>query len=150
MTALAFSPDGSMDGGVGVSRVAFAGGDGSRRRRLPGMSERIHSLAFSKDGTLLVAAGGTPARFGEVQFWDARRGKCSLGDADRRHRVWRVAGAGWVAVAVGCADNTVRILEPRQARNCTRSAITRTGCSALCMARTASGSSRSAAIVRRS
>ncbi len=44
-------------------------------KRLPGLSERILSLAFSKDGTLLLAGGGTPARFGEIQFWELPAGK---------------------------------------------------------------------------
>ena len=38
--------------------------------RLPGLSERIHSLVFTPDGKTLAAVGGNPARFGEVQIWD--------------------------------------------------------------------------------
>ena len=48
-----------------------------RRSRLAGLSERILSLAFSADGTLLVAGGGTPARFGEIQIWDAAAGNAA-------------------------------------------------------------------------
>ena len=46
-------------------------------KRLPGLSDRILSLAFSSDGSLLVAGGGTPARFGEIQFWDLARANCA-------------------------------------------------------------------------
>src|SRR5262249_1893280 len=38
--------------------------------RLPGLSDRIHTILFSPDGTTLAAVGGSPARFGEVQIWD--------------------------------------------------------------------------------
>ena len=60
-----------------------------------GLSERILSLAFSKDGSLLAAGGGTPARFGEIQLWDVAVGQTApLHRADRRYRVRRFALAG--------------------------------------------------------
>ena len=42
--------------------------------RFVGESERILSLSLSADGRYLAAAGGSPARFGEVQIWDTRSG----------------------------------------------------------------------------
>jgi hypothetical protein len=33
------------------------------------LSDRIQALKFSRDSKVLVA-GGTPARFGEVELWD--------------------------------------------------------------------------------
>ncbi len=38
--------------------------------RLLGEAESIHALQLSPDGALLAAAGGSPARFGELQLWD--------------------------------------------------------------------------------
>jgi WD40 repeat protein len=39
---------------------------------LKGAPDAVRALAFSKDGSLLAAAGGLPARRGEVQIWDVR------------------------------------------------------------------------------
>src|SRR5579872_959052 len=113
ITALRFSPDGKLLAVSGNREVLLhdAGGSGIVKR-LPGKAERILSLAFSSDGSLLVAAGGTPARFGELQFWDPRAGtllKSVLSGSDT------VFGASLSPdakkVAVGCADNTVHVFE---------------------------------------
>src|SRR5439155_1412878 len=62
ITALAFSPDGKMLAVSGNRETLIHTLDGSAPpKRLPGLAERIFSLAFSKDGSLLVAGGGTPA-----------------------------------------------------------------------------------------
>ena len=82
ITALAYSPDGEVLAVSGYREVLLHKADGSGlKARLPGMSDRIQSLVYSPDGKILAAVGGTPARFGEVQFWDAREGK--LGHAAR-------------------------------------------------------------------
>ncbi len=75
ITALRFSPDGSEIAVSGNSEVLVHAVDGKAPpRRLIGSAERILSLAYSADGKLLMAGGGTPARFGEVQIWDAKSG----------------------------------------------------------------------------
>ena len=113
ITALRFSPDGKYLAVSGNREVLLhdAGGSGLVKR-LPGKAERILSLAFSSDGALLVAAGGTPARFGELQFWDPRTGnllKSVLSGSDT------LFGASispdTKKVAVGCTDNTVRAFD---------------------------------------
>ncbi len=38
--------------------------------RLLGEAESVNALQLSPDGRLLAAAGGSPARFGELQLWD--------------------------------------------------------------------------------
>ncbi|MEX2261124.1 MAG: c-type cytochrome domain-containing protein [Bryobacteraceae bacterium] len=40
---------------------------------LSGHAEAVRALAFSPDGRLLAAAGGLPARKGEVKIWDVER-----------------------------------------------------------------------------
>src|ERR1700730_16877414 len=75
ITALRFSPDGQTLAVSGNREVLLHRADGSGLvKRLPGKADRILSIAFSADGTLMIAGGGTPARFGEIQFWDPREG----------------------------------------------------------------------------
>lgn len=113
LTALAFSPDGKMLAVSGNREILLHTLDGSAPpKRLPGLSERILSLAFSQDGSLLVAGGGTPSRFGEIQFWELpavklRRSVVMTGDT-----VFGVSlSPDGARVAVGCTDNTVRIVD---------------------------------------
>ena len=40
---------------------------------LPASAEAVRAVAFSRDGKLLAAAGGLPARKGEVKIWDVAR-----------------------------------------------------------------------------
>jgi WD40 repeat protein len=113
ITGLAYSPDGKILAVSGYREVVLhdAAGGGIVAR-LVGLSDRIQSLEFSSDGKLLVAAGGTPARFGEVQIWD-------VGSRKLKHSVMLTSETVFGAslspdaskVAVGCADNTVRIVE---------------------------------------
>lgn len=42
---------------------------------LPGHAEQVRAVAFSADGKLLAAAGGLPARRGEVKIWDVEARK---------------------------------------------------------------------------
>lgn len=118
ITALTFSPDGSTVAVSAYREILLVPANGSApAKRLPGMSERIHSLAFSRDGSVLVAGGGTPARFGEVQFWDARAGKMTRSVTLTGDTVFGAALAPDAStVAVGCADNTVRILDAKSGK----------------------------------
>lgn len=70
ITALAVSPDGQLLAVSGYREILLHKSSGGLIARLPGISDRIHSLVFSPDGKTLAAVGGSPARFGEVQFWD--------------------------------------------------------------------------------
>ena len=71
ITAMAYSPDGSMLAVNGYHEILLHKPDGSGLiARLIGESPRIESLVFSKDGKELAACGGAPAEFGQVQIWD--------------------------------------------------------------------------------
>src|SRR5438132_375413 len=69
VTALAWSGNGKLLAVSGYREILLHDASGLIAR-LPGLSARIHSLAFSPEGSTLVAVGGDPARFGEVQIWD--------------------------------------------------------------------------------
>jgi mono/diheme cytochrome c family protein len=113
ITSLAFSPDGSMLAVSGNREVLLVPAEGGApAKRLVGMSERLHSLAFTSDGSTLIAAGGTPARFGEVQIWDVKSGKPLRSVSVTGDTVFGASLAPDASlVAVGCTDNTVRIIE---------------------------------------
>jgi WD40 repeat protein len=113
ITALRFSPDGSTIAVSGNREVLVHKADGSAIvHRLAGKAERILSLAFSKDGSLLIAGGGTPAQFGEVQIWDTREGKLLRSTSLTNDTVFGASLApDGSRIAVGCADNTVHVIE---------------------------------------
>ena len=117
INALAFSPDGKAFAVSGNREILIHSLDGASTgstppRRLPGLADRILSLAFSKDGSTLVAAGGTPARFGEIQIWDAGSGKLRRSLTLTGDTVFGASiSPDASTVAVGCTDNSVRIVD---------------------------------------
>jgi WD40 repeat protein len=113
VTALAYSPDGSVLAVAGYREVLLHKPDGSGIvGRLAGLSERIESLVFSPDGGTLLVAGGSAGRFGELQLWDWKDQKLIRSIIPSFDTVY---GASFSAdgkfIAIGCADNSSRILD---------------------------------------
>ena len=113
ITALRFSPNGKFLAVSGNREVLLHNADGSGlAKRLQGDAERILSIAFSSDGSLMAAGGGTPARFGEVQWWDTSEGKLLRAAKVSSDTVFGASlSPDGAKVAVGCVDNTVRAFE---------------------------------------
>jgi WD40 repeat protein len=80
--------------------------------RLIGLSERVQSLAFSPDGKLLAAIGGSPARMGEVQIWDVATHKLVRSQNVTFDTLYGAAfSPDGMLLAFGGADNTLRAIE---------------------------------------
>jgi WD40 repeat protein len=113
INALAFSSDGkklAVSGNREILIHSLAGD--APPQRLPGLSDRILSLVFSKDGSTLVAAGGTASRFGEIQIWDVGAGKLKRSLTLTGDTVFGASLSPDASrVAVGCTDNSVRIVD---------------------------------------
>ena len=123
LTALDFSPDGKLLAVSGYHEVLLyeVGAIGSDvaantaavklSARLVGLSERIQSNVFSPDGSELLVVGGSPARFGEVQFWNVAERKLRLsvpvGSDTLYGGCWSPDGQ---RVAFGGGDNSVRAI----------------------------------------
>lgn len=70
INALAYSPDGQFLAVSGYHEVLIHKVEGSEIvARLLGKSDRVESITYSPKGDILAVVGGSPARFGEVQFW---------------------------------------------------------------------------------
>ena len=117
-TALAFSPDGAVLAVSGYREVLVHKADGSGSvRRLVGQSQRIESLTYSPDGSILAVVGGSPGRFGEVQFWDAKTWKLRLAIRSTYDTLYGGAFTpNGKSFAFGCADNSARIVDVKSGK----------------------------------
>lgn len=113
INSLRFSPDGKSLAVSGNREILIhsLAQDGPPMR-LQGKAERILSLAYSKDGKILIAGAGTPARFGEVQVWDPASGKLLRSTTLTSDTLFGASLAPDASrIAVGAVDNTVRVIE---------------------------------------
>jgi len=113
ITAVAYSPDGSLLAVSGYHEILLHKAEGGLVGRLVGLSERVQSLAFSPDGKWLAATGGNPGRVGEVQIWEVAKKKLKLSLPITYDTVY---GASWshdgTKLAFGCSDNSLRVIDP--------------------------------------
>ena len=120
VTAIDFSPDGSLLAVTGFHEVLVFDVSGTSGRnapprlksRLVGLSERVERVRFSPDGTKLAVTGGNPARLGEVQIWSVADGSLLRSVPVTFDTVY---GGCWSPdgklLAFGCTDNTVRAID---------------------------------------
>ena len=122
ITALAFAPDGKTLAVSGYREVLIEKADGSGLlARLVGQSQRVEGLSFSPDGSVLACVGGSPGRFGEVQFWDATTHKLR---AAVRSTYDTLYGGAFTPdgkrFAFGGADNTARVVDVKDGKEALR------------------------------
>jgi WD40 repeat protein/mono/diheme cytochrome c family protein len=117
VTALRYSPDSKLLAVSGfhevlLHRVDGMGTDGQPVARLIGRAQRVTALEFSPDGAILAAVGGTPALFGEVQFWNVAdrtlKNSATFGPDTLFGAAFSSDGKYF---ACGGADNRARILK---------------------------------------
>jgi WD40 repeat protein len=112
ISAMAFSPDGSILAVSGYHEILLHRADGSGViARLIGESPRIESLAFSADGKQLAACGGSPAEFGQVQIWDVATHRATKTFNISTDELYGISfSPDAKSVAFGGADKTVHRL----------------------------------------
>jgi WD40 repeat protein len=70
---LAWAPDGKTIAFAAFKEVLLLDPTDAKLISLKGAADAVRAIAFSKDGSLLAAAGGLPGRSGEVQIWKDRK-----------------------------------------------------------------------------
>jgi WD40 repeat protein len=113
VTALAFSPDGSELAVSGYHEVTIGEAiNGTLKRRLKRLPERIHSFAWKADGSVLAVAGGAPGQWGELLLVDPQSGNIRAALATTSDVLLTTAFSPDAArLAAGGADNTIRLFD---------------------------------------
>ena len=122
VTALAFSPDGSLLVSSGYHEILFWNtADGSLVRRVKNMAQRTHAIAFNADGSLMAIAAGTPGRWGEVKLLNAETGElvADLGTMSDEMFDVKFSRDG-TKLAVCGADRTMRVYDVAQRKELRR------------------------------
>jgi len=110
--ALAWTEDGKQLASSGYHEALIWNEDGKLTRRVAGLPQRIHGLAFVEHDKKLALAGGTPGKSGEILV-------CDLGSTEAPRLLARLPDVA-VALALnkertllaaGGADNSIHVFE---------------------------------------
>ena len=69
ITALAPTPDGREILAGSQAGVFFTASANKPTKAMTTELDHVHQLAYSRDGSLLAVAGGSPGEFGSVELW---------------------------------------------------------------------------------
>lgn len=111
VNALAYRPGTAELATSGYHEVlVFDSGNGSLVRRIANVAERVLSIAFAPDGSLMAVAAGTPGRYGEIRVFDAESGELIEDLVSSADCFWDVAFSkdGSKLAAAG-SDRAVRV-----------------------------------------
>ncbi len=115
--SLAWSSDGQMIATGGYKEIRLLDAQGKVTAKLGGFQEAVRAVAFSKDGKLLIGAGGLPAQKGELKIWDVTSGKeiaTALGHADAIYAAAFSPDGKWIATA--SYDKLIKIWDTASAK----------------------------------
>jgi dipeptidyl aminopeptidase/acylaminoacyl peptidase len=91
-TSVAWRPDGAELAVAGYRQVQRVGmPEGAVVGRFDGLHDQVRSVAFSPDGTLVAAGGGTPGAFGEIVLYESATGQIRARLDGHRDYVYHVA-----------------------------------------------------------
>lgn len=112
ITALAMTPDGKGCVVGSQAGIRYRTLDRATMEPLATKLDHVHALAFSPDGKVLAASGGTPGESGVVELW-SWPGRKPLGRLEGHDDlvydvIWLKKGA---ALATAGADRTIRLWE---------------------------------------
>ena len=115
--SLAWRGDGEMLAIGGYKEVRLLDAQGKATGKLVGFQEAVRAVAFSKDGKLLLSAGGLPAQKGELKIWDVASGKeiaIAYGHADAIYAAAFSPDGKWIATA--SYDKLIKIWDTASAK----------------------------------
>lgn len=118
VTATAFNPDAGILASSGYHEILLWNtADGNLLRRITNVAERVYDLKFSKDGTQLAVAAGTPGQLGEVKIFSTADGKHLQTLVRTKDAIFAVAFSPDEShVAAGGADRIVYVVEVSSAK----------------------------------
>ncbi len=112
VSALSYSPDGKLLAVSGFREVLLYDTENYElKARLVGEARRIQSIVYTKDGKTVGIAGGSPAKFGEVQLWDTTSNKLIKSIRSTFDTIYGLSFSPDASrIAFGSSDKTVRVI----------------------------------------